>query len=306
MTTAYGCPWGAAVCSEVVACFDGDADPGSWLHARLRCAVTFLAAWQGEPAQWSSPTGLWLHRPGAIVVAGGSAGWAATSGNHSDLYVHDDRQPEEGGRGWAAMPRVGEARHPGPPIAHEIARRMPLPSASGAVRYPRPGNGSLANAVAPGYDRRDPASEEQFQLVIETVSSTGWSALKRRLQGTTAHAVLAQETWIGQSALAGASDWARRHGWRSLWAPAVTTARGGTSAGVAIFVRECFGLHMPHGRSHVISEARAVMGVMKILGSRPVRLGACYQRHGRWCDGQSELPGSTPAASTPPRESRSW
>ncbi len=142
----------------------------------------------------------------------------------------------------------------------------------------------MRDVVAPGHPSAQHEALEELRLVIETVNPTGWTALKRRLLSTDAHALLAQETWVDQSAMAGAAAWARRQGWRSVWAPAVTTTRGGTAAGVAIFVRDCFGLRLPTDRSHVLSPARAVMGVMEVPGGRPLRLISCYLRHGKYAD----------------------
>ncbi len=184
-------------------------------------------------------------------------------------------------RHWTEEQRLGEASNPGPPVVHAIARRVPATEAGGSVQYPAPGRGSLADVMAPGHRQGPRQALGDFRLVLETVNATGWTALKQRLLDTEAHALLAQETWVDQSAMAGAAAWARRHGWRSVWAPAVTTAKGGTAAGVAIFVRDCFGLHLPADGSHILSPARAVMAIMETPGARPIRLISCYLRHGR-------------------------
>ncbi len=180
--------------------------------------------------------------------------------------------------------RVGEASHPGPgpPPMPEVARRIPTGEGSSVIAYPKPGERSLGNVMAPGFNAtaRSCVDDGGFQLIVETVNSTGWAALKKRLAGTDAHAVLAQDTWVLQSAIPGASAWAKRHGWRSIWSPAIATKRGGTAAGVAIFVRDFMGLHHPEGRPHVIYPARAVAGVMEAPGSRPVVLISCYLKHG--------------------------
>eukprot|EP00959_Pyramimonas_sp_CCMP1952_P148495 3106788-Pyramimonas_sp.AAC.1 len=60
-----------------------------------------------------------------------------------------------------------------------------------------------------------------------------------------------------QHQLASASSWAIRHGWKSLWAAAVTDSGGGASAGVALFVRESLGLSAPPS-GHQIVAGRAL------------------------------------------------
>jgi hypothetical protein len=88
--------------------------------------------------------------------------------------------------------------------------------------------------------RRNPS--EEFALAVETVNSTGWGPMQRRLSGTTAHVVLGQETWVLPGHLARVSDWCRRHGWESILAPAAVGPGGGASGGVAIFARVGLGL----------------------------------------------------------------
>ncbi len=196
-----------------------------------------------------------------------------------------------------ACRRIGEADHPGPPEVYTHARRVPAPDASGAIKYPKPGGGCLGDAIAPGHRPRQREEEDVLRLTLETVNTTGWSALKKRMEETEAHCILAQETWIDQAAVAGAAAWARRHGWRSIWAPALTTTRGGTAAGVAILVRDCFGLHLPNDGTHILSTARAVTGIMEVPGGRPIRLISCYLRHGNAsADLNAEVLGAVGAA----------
>ncbi len=179
---------------------------------------------------------------------------------------------------WTEATRIGEALNPGPVAVPNVAYRHPLRADESVISYPAPGKGCLFNVIAPGHARPRVScdGEEAFRLVVETVNPTGWTALKRRLSSTDAHVLLAQETWVNQSAMAGASNWARRHGWRSIWSPAFTTAKGGTSAGVAIFARDFLGLHFPEADAHEIVPARAVMGVLEAPGRRPMRVFSCY------------------------------
>ncbi len=188
-------------------------------------------------------------------------------------------------RGWQqTWPRIGEASNPGPQQHATPAaplRRVPN-SAAPAVIYPAPDRDGFRDFTAPGYSRdpRAARADEQFQMEIETVNSTGWTALMRRLLTTRAHAVLAQGTWVLQSFIPEASAWARRNGWKSIWAAATTGPGGGASAGVAIFVRECFGLRYPPVGPHVWHDARVVAGVVEAPSFRPFILASMYLRSG--------------------------
>ncbi len=183
---------------------------------------------------------------------------------------------------WQRRQRLGEADNPGPAAPQEEWRpwrrltRTALEGAA-AVEYPQPGRPGFRDFVAPGFTRgaRCPADGE-FQLKVESANTTGWAALKRRLRATEAHALLAQETWVTQSMMPAASAWARRRGWKSVWAPAAKGPGGGPSAGVAIFVRDCMGLKFPPVADHVWWPARAVSAVMEAPGFRPVLLTSLY------------------------------
>ncbi len=197
-------------------------------------------------------------------------------------YVWPTRDPRCNVSWCPEFCRIGEAANPGPPNVTQTAHREFIGKAESTVQNPHPGKGSLKHCMAPGFTTAagDQAGDKVFSLIIETVNPTGWSALKRRLEGTSAHVVLAQETWINQAAVAGASAWARRHGWRSIWSPATTTKRGGTAGGVAILARDYMGLHLPPDEAHEIVPARAVMGVLEAPGQRSMRLISCYLKHG--------------------------
>ncbi len=206
--------------------------------------------------------------------------WMA-SGGRGPERAHDLTRH----RWWAREPRIGEAANPGPPAVAATAprlRRRPTPEAT-AVAYPALDRHGFRDYTAPGF-AKDPAAarrDEQFQLRVETFNSTGWSALQRRLQSTTVHILLAQETWVLQGAVPAASQWARRCGWKSLWSPAEPGAGGGPSAGVAIFVREHFGLRYPSVGPHEWRSARAVAGVVEVPSFRPFLVASAYLRHGQ-------------------------
>ncbi len=207
----------------------------------------------------------------------------------SDMRVNSS-DPKR--RWWSQYPRMGEADNPGPgrhgersgPVQlPDVARRRLISSCDSSVLYSKPGHGSLRSVVSPGHAgaAAQPFDHEDFRLLIESVNSTGWAALKRRLMTTKAHVVLAQETWVTQSSVAAASAWARKRGWRSVWSPAKVTNKGGVAAGVAIFARDFMGLHYPAGGSHEIHPARAVTGTLQAPGNRPIDLVSCYLQHGR-------------------------
>ncbi len=203
--------------------------------------------------------------------------------------------PREEGKtvySWTHASRVGEAGHPGPArptvAAVGLLRRV-CDRVRAAVSYPRPGEGSLSGAVAPGFERgavpgrgqEAPRDGDVFRLRVEAVNSTGWRALQRRLIATEAQVILAQETWVTQDAVPAASAWAKRRGWQSVWAAAVPGPNGGASGGVAVLVRDGIGCHYPPGASHVIAPGRAVAAVVQAPGHRPTVYVSCYLCHGK-------------------------
>ncbi len=153
--------------------------------------------------------------------------------------------------------RVGEAANPGParPAAYDDGP-APLVDASWkkVLEYPVPHRDGFRDIATAGFDEEADSpgrrkEEEEFGLLAEVVNSTGWGPLKRRLLSTSSQLVLAQETWVLQDQVAGASTWARKIGWEAIWAPAAVGDGGGASGGVAIFARAGLGLRYPPGRS---------------------------------------------------------
>ncbi len=153
-----------------------------------------------------------------------------------------------------------------------------------AVNYPMPHRDGFRGAVAPGLEcveeGRTPRCGESIRLRIEAVNSTGWGPLRRRLESSEAHAILAQETWVLAGQIPSARKWAKRRGWISLWAPAATGASGGACGGVGIFVRKDIGLRGPDVGSHIVADARAVLGVMEAPGHRAIVLASVYLQDG--------------------------
>ncbi len=224
-------------------------------------------------------------REGRWPYAGGADGHRLKEGGH----IHWTADVEDKlRRCWTEAARVGEAAHPGPTAATVAVggtlRRI-LGHARAAISYPRPGTGSLRGAVAPGFTgggRQKAWSDEEdlFALRVEAVNATGWRALQRRLLSTSAHALMAQETWLSQDAIPAASAWAKRKGWHSVWAPALEGPNGGASGGVAIFARDSIGLRYPEGGSHIICLGRAVAAVLEPPAHRPFLLVSTYLCHG--------------------------
>ncbi len=220
---------------------------------------------------------------------------AEISDGREDVRVEDERQGDLGGRvTWITVTRIGEAQNPGPaqvgPSIGEPARRVNLGPEGTVLQYPLPRERRSSMEVAsPGFAAAAPApcDKEKLQLVIETTNTTGWGQLKKRLEATTATVVLAQETWVLQSYVPAASAWARARGWRSVWAPATSTKKGGTSAGVAIFVRDFMGLHPKPGRAHIVHPSRVVAAILEAPGEREILLMSCYLKHGRKASGEN-------------------
>ncbi len=191
----------------------------------------------------------------------------------------------EWGSWWNETSRIGEADNPGPMTATMTIDRMlrrVYDTARCAVAYPRPGSRTLRGAIAPGFQdtRRSEDAEEKFALGIESVNTTGWRGLQRRLASSQAHVILAQETWITQDAIPAASAWARRRGWKSIWTSARPGPSGGASGGVAIFARDYLGLRYPPDGTHEWCPGHVVAAVLDAPAHRPLLLASCYLVNG--------------------------
>ncbi len=242
--------------------------------------------WRTPPYAEDGPCCEWC----ANREAGSGGGYDQRAPRASQTVVlragADEREHNRsGGRWWSDARRVGEAANPGPTAAtvaiHGILQKT-YATARSAISYPSPGTRSLRGAIAPGHNTSDgdKDGEQLFALTIETANTTGWRGLQRRLATTTAHALLAQETWITQDAVPAASAWALRRGWKSVWTAATPGPNGGASGGTAIFVRSHLGLRYPPDGSHEWCQGRAVAGVIDAPGHRPMLLVSCYLVHG--------------------------
>ncbi len=184
----------------------------------------------------------------------------------------------------AVLSRVGEAASTGQP--HAEPRSEPIAAewidmqGRSAASYPKPHRDGFRDVASPGFQEgvRERAADgaEDFRLVAETVNSTGWGPLQRRLRSTEAHIVCAQETWVLPGQVKSSSDWAFRHGWESVWAPARLGVGGGASGGVTIFARRGMGLRFPNEGPHILEEARAVAAMCDPPGHRQLLICSAY------------------------------
>ncbi len=187
--------------------------------------------------------------------------------------------------------RIGEATNPGPASGDKVASKVTASwkiddACTGAVIYPRPHKDGFRDIASLGFEDQERergahSGEEDYTLTVESTNATGWGPLRRRLQTTSADLLLAQETWVLPSHKREASDWAARHGWESVWAPAQTGVGGGASGGVAVFARRGLGLRLPTVGSHIVEEARAVAAFCEPPGYRPILVVSAYLIDGK-------------------------
>ncbi len=281
---------GVAKGLTVPTCGGGASPPPVWVLLPLYVSHCFPFAHLfllPHPSPWNVGGGCWV----TTFADGG-----ACSGGSVGLHLRG-LQAWERRRCWSAWDKrrcLGQADNPGPaqvgPDIGEPARKLSLGPEGSVLHYPVPRGERSSMAVAsPGFAAAAaaPCDKDRFQLVVETTNTTGWGQLKKRLEETSATVVLAQETWVLQAYVPAASAWARARGWRSVWAPAATTKKGGTSAGVAIFVRDFMGLHPKPGRAHIVHQSRVVAAILEAPGEREILLMSCYLKHGRKASGEN-------------------
>ena len=106
---------------------------------------------------------------------------------------------------------------------------------------------------------------QEVALTVDTYNTTSWAGLKAHLATTESLCVAAQETHVLAGRVPEASQWAKRHGWHSLWAPAIPgKAEPYSSGGVALFVRATLGLRS-EGKPDLV-EGRLVRGLVEVPG----------------------------------------
>ncbi len=169
---------------------------------------------------------------------------------------------------FAMCTRIGEAINPGPSAIAYASPHNPLFRGARVAEGVDCGSGCAAD---------EPPDLEPWALKVTTANSTGWEPLKRLLlSANTSDVVVTQEHRLRGSAVAEASQWAHRRGWKSIWAEASVTEAGGLSGGVAVLVRSHLGLAPPPWGDPVIEEARAVGATVEAPGCRPTVVVSAY------------------------------
>ncbi len=165
---------------------------------------------------------------------------------------------------------------------HDVVAWVARPDMPTAIQHPRPDQTGFHGAFAAGHDNQlGPPTGDQFNLRAVSINSTGWGALKEFLAMTDAHLVCGQEHRLPACAIPAASAWARRHGWKSVWAPATKGPKGGWSAGTVILARACMGLRHPDVGGRIVEDARVVAAVVEAPGFRPFMTYSTYLHHGQ-------------------------
>ena len=86
------------------------------------------------------------------------------------------------------------------------------------------------------------ARTEDFQPKLETVNATSWASAVEYLRETDAHVVCLQEHKLVDSKIDAANEQVQAAGWKAVWSPAILTAKGAPSCGVAICVKDGIGV----------------------------------------------------------------
>ncbi len=154
---------------------------------------------------------------------------------------------------------VGQASNPGPPGP---LRWISTLSAS-VVTYALPGKLGFHGAHTAGHAADLCPPSDPFVLKLATANTTGWRPLQNFLCTTDANVIFAQEHRLLEDAIPMASAWARKHGWKSVWAPAKRGSGGGASAGTVVLARDVMGLRHPDRGGAVVADAQAVAAVIE-------------------------------------------
>ncbi len=174
--------------------------------------------------------------------------------------------------------RVGEAGNPGPAAPLLWVSSM----AAAVLRYAMPGKTGFHGTHTAGFDVPDAAPQpEPFVLRVATANTTGWRPLQRFVLTTEANVVFAQEHRLLPEAIPAASAWARKQGWKTVWAPARLGQGGGASAGTVVMARAYMGLRHPECGSAIVAEGHAVAAVVEPPASRPFMGYAAYFHNGQ-------------------------
>ncbi len=112
------------------------------------------------------------------------------------------------------------------------------------------------------------------------MNATSWKSARRRLERTTAHIVLIQETKVLERDVAKFSAIAHRMGWQTIWSPANVGKKGKPSGGVAVCARQPVNLsNPPRGPTDVV-RGRVVAAMAEAPGCRPAVVYCGYLRDG--------------------------
>ncbi len=202
---------------------------------------------------------------------GGLTPAQACAGSHGQLRVG-----EAGGPGPGHMPAGGAASGTDNKVQWRGGRNH------SPLAYPTPGKMGFHGCHTAGFARSlPPPPNEPFELKVVTANTSGWLPLRTFLLATDAHVVFGQEHRLAPDDIADASAWARRNGWKSVWAPAVQGPSGGSSAGTVVLARDCCGLRHPDVGDAVVVEGRAVGAMVEPPGCRPFMGYCAYFKDGQ-------------------------
>ncbi len=240
---------------------------------------TWWTAAEGPPRRRRRGDGLIapMAAPGVRKRPREHAGMTTRRGHEEGHLARGADGGRSGGEAfWIKVSRIGEAQNPGP-----------TPSRRGSGLYADPRKSSFVGARMAGDDggvgAQGPSAEggqQMWALRVATANTTAWGPLMRFLQSTSADVVLAQEHRLRGQAVAEASDWAHRRGWKSVWTEAKLASGGGNSAGVAIFARQHLGLSPPPWGDPEVVPAHAVAATVEAPGCRPTVATSVYLHDG--------------------------
>ncbi len=198
-------------------------------------------------------------------------------GDHLDGTEDDGQTAADACVASLGSLRVGEATNPG----HNCFLTWVTDMAASAVSYAAPGREGFHGTHSVGFDVQDDPPKEQFALKIITANTTGWRPLQRLLCRTDASVVFAQEHRLRPDDIAAASAWARKQGWKTVWAPAKEGSGGGAAAGTVVCARSYMGLRHPDRGGSIVSEGHAVAAIVEPPSSRPFVGYAAYFHDGQ-------------------------
>jgi hypothetical protein len=187
--------------------------------------------------------------------------------------------------GWigeAGAFRFGEASHPGPdPVGQDGAHDGPW-EVHGCARFRRPHQEGFHRALMDVDGQLDDGGDVgEFALMVDTCNSTSWGGAMRYLRRTRAHLVLLQEHHLPPDRVAGASAWALKNGWHSLFLPAEPGVGRGWRAGVAVLARPHVGLSAPVSGPIEITPSRIIAASIEPPGFRRCTVVSAYLEDGR-------------------------